>query len=89
MIENLYQVDEEIGNFHVFHVDAALSIGALHKRVVEVTDRIRSVFAKYKDNLGFHRYRFVGVYQLAGISPDDNRFMRYERVSDRVEIGRG
>ncbi|WP_027955944.1 AbaSI family restriction endonuclease [Halobacillus kuroshimensis] len=48
----------------------------------------RAVFAKYKDNLGFHRYRFVGVYRLTGISPDDSRFMRYERVSDRVEIGR-
>ncbi|WP_281658980.1 hypothetical protein [Halobacillus sp. Cin3] len=50
--------------------------------------RNRAVFAKYKDNLGFHRYQFVGVYGLAGVSPDDSRFMGYERVSDRVEIGR-
>ncbi|MDY0409841.1 hypothetical protein [Paracerasibacillus soli] len=48
----------------------------------------RAVFAKYKDNLGFNRYRFVGIFETLGISPDDERYIRYLRVADKVEIVR-
>lgn len=51
-------------------------------------DQQRVVFAKYKDHLGFHRYRFVGVFQLRGISPLDDRFLRYERIRKEVAIVR-
>ncbi|ARK32344.1 AbaSI family restriction endonuclease [Halalkalibacter krulwichiae] len=49
-------------------------------------NRKRAVFAKYKDNLGFNRYRFVGVFQSAGLSPEDENCVRYYRVEDRVRI---
>lgn len=53
----------------------------------EITmDRKRAVFAKYKDNLGVNRYRFVGVFKNSGLSPDDERYIRYKRVSDKIEI---
>ncbi len=45
--------------------------------------RERAVFAKYKNNLGFNSYRFV---KISGISPDNGAFLRYDRISDRVEI---
>lgn len=31
--------------------------------------RVRAVFAKYKNNLGFNRYRFVRVFKSTGHSP--------------------
>ena len=46
----------------------------------------RVVFAKYKDNLGFNRYQFVGVFKSIGISPDNDEFVRYERIDDKVKI---
>lgn len=46
----------------------------------------RAVFAHYKDNLGINRYRFVGVYKSSGISPDNENFIRYIRVSDKTKI---
>ncbi|QTN01147.1 hypothetical protein ERJ70_18780 [Sediminibacillus dalangtanensis] len=48
--------------------------------------RERAVFAKYKDNLGFNRYRFVGIFKVSGISPDNEMFIRYLRVNDKVKI---
>lgn len=55
--------------------------------MVEVeSGRERAVFAKYKDNLGFNRYRFVGIFKVSGISPDNERFIRYIRVNDKVKI---
>jgi len=49
-------------------------------------DRKRAVFAKYKDNLGFNRYRFVGVFKCIGLSPEDESCVRYMRIDDNVEI---
>ncbi|WP_371068847.1 AbaSI family restriction endonuclease [Sediminibacillus sp. JSM 1682029] len=48
--------------------------------------RERAVFAKYKDNLGFNRYRFVGIFKVSGISPDNEMFIRYLRVNDKLKI---
>ncbi|MTT31792.1 hypothetical protein GMB86_07170 [Terrilactibacillus sp. BCM23-1] len=48
--------------------------------------RERTVFAKYKDNLGFNRYRFVGVFKSSGLSPDDDNFVRYLRIDDKIKI---
>ncbi|GIO22244.1 AbaSI family restriction endonuclease [Oceanobacillus sp. J11TS1] len=48
--------------------------------------RERAVFAKYKDNLGFNRYRFVGIFRISGISPDNESFIRYLRANDKVKI---
>ncbi|MYL56731.1 hypothetical protein GLW20_04370 [Virgibacillus halodenitrificans] len=48
--------------------------------------RKRAVFAKYKDNLGFNRYRFVGTFKISGISPENRNFIRYLRVDDKVKI---
>ena len=50
--------------------------------------RERVVFAKYKNNLGFNRYRFVGVFKSSGISPENESCIRYERVDDKVKIVR-
>src|SRR5690606_4183860 len=49
-------------------------------------DRKRAVFAKYKDNLGFNRYRFVGVFKCIGLSSEDESCVRYMRIDDKVEI---
>lgn len=46
----------------------------------------RAVFAKYKDNLGFNRYRFVGIFQCIGLSPKGNNLIRYIRVEDILKI---
>jgi len=48
--------------------------------------RERAVFAKYKDNLGFNRYRFVGVFKCIGISPEDENSIRYERIDDKIKV---
>ncbi|SFF64644.1 hypothetical protein SAMN05216353_10462 [Halobacillus alkaliphilus] len=56
-----------------------------YKREVQSGEE-RAVFAKYKDNLGVHRYRFVDVFRIAGVSPEDSRFIRYERVKEEIEI---
>lgn len=48
--------------------------------------RERAVFAKYKDNLGFNRYRFVGVFKCIGISPADENCIRYQRIEDKIKI---
>ncbi|WP_217587459.1 AbaSI family restriction endonuclease [Lentibacillus saliphilus] len=56
-----------------------------YKEEVE-SARERAVFAKYKDNLGFNRYRFVGIFKASGVSPDNESFIRYLRVDDKVEI---
>nr|WP_306462697.1 hypothetical protein [Halobacillus litoralis] len=69
------------------HEDEEIVTGRKETYRTEVdSGQERAVFAKYKDNLGFHRYRFVGVYRLAGISPDDSRFMRYIRVREELEV---
>ena len=53
----------------------------------EITEDFeRAVFVKYKDNLGFNRYRFVGVFKMKGISPDNEKFIRYERVKSKIEV---
>jgi len=46
----------------------------------------RAVFAKYKDNLGFNRYRFVGVFKVSGTSPENEDFIRYLRIDNKVKI---
>lgn len=46
----------------------------------------RVVFAKFKNNLGFNRYRFVGVFKSSGLSPDDGNSIRYERIENQVKI---
>lgn len=46
----------------------------------------RAVFAKYRDNLGFNRYRFIGIFKVAGPSPENENYLRYERINDRVGI---
>ena len=51
-------------------------------------DRKRAVFAKYKDNLGLNRYRFVGFFKCVGLSPEDESCVRYMRIDDTVEIVR-
>lgn len=56
-----------------------------HMEKVE-SGRESAVFAKYKDNLGFNRYRFVGIFRISGISPDNGDFIRYLRVDDKVEV---
>lgn len=48
--------------------------------------RERAVFAKYKNNLGSNSYRFVGVFKISGVSPDNDEFLRYDRISERVRI---
>lgn len=49
-------------------------------------ERERAVFAKYKDNFGFNRYRFVGVFKCIGISPENENCIRYIRIDDKVKI---
>lgn len=46
----------------------------------------RAVFAHYRDNLGVNRYRFVGVFKSSGLSPDDEKYIRYIRISDKTKI---
>ncbi|MGE7828561.1 AbaSI family restriction endonuclease [Paenibacillus sp. NPDC093718] len=46
----------------------------------------RAVFANYKDNLGINRYRFVGVFKSSGLSPDDPKYIRYNRIQDKTKI---
>lgn len=46
----------------------------------------RAVFAHYRDNLGVSRYRFVGVFKSSGLSPDDEKYIRYIRISDKTKI---
>ncbi|WP_110926737.1 AbaSI family restriction endonuclease [Bacillus massiliglaciei] len=48
--------------------------------------RKRAVFAKYQDSLGFNRYRFVGMFQVSGISPENENCIRYVRIDDKVDI---
>lgn len=49
-------------------------------------DQQRAVFAKYKDNLGMNRYRFIGIFKCSGLAPDDPTSIRYHRVKDRIHI---
>ncbi|WP_160037137.1 AbaSI family restriction endonuclease [Paenibacillus sp. An7] len=46
----------------------------------------RAVFAHYRDNLGISRYRFVGVFKSSGLSPDDEKYIRYIRISEKTKI---
>ncbi len=50
------------------------------------SDRERAVFAKYKDNLGHNRYRFVGVFKSSGLSPETESCIRYSRIADKIKI---
>ncbi len=50
------------------------------------SDRERAVFAKYKDNLGYNRYRFVGVFKSSGLSPENENCIRYTRIADKIKI---
>ncbi|MEI3613568.1 AbaSI family restriction endonuclease [Pseudogracilibacillus sp. SO30301A] len=69
------------------HQDGGIVKARSGNYMVEVeSGRERAVFAKYKDNLGFNRYRFVGIFKVSGISPKNGSFIRYLRVSDKVEI---
>lgn len=69
------------------HQDGEIVEDRKRKYIEEMNlERKRAVFAKYKDNLGFNRYRFVGVFKCAGLSPDDGSCVRYERVDDRIRI---
>ncbi|MGG3432860.1 AbaSI family restriction endonuclease [Heyndrickxia coagulans] len=69
------------------HQDDTIVEERKRKYMAEVeSSNERAVFAKYKDNLGFNRYRFVGVYKAAGLSPENEGFIRYLRIDDKVEI---
>ncbi|WP_281203005.1 hypothetical protein [Cytobacillus kochii] len=69
------------------HQDVAIAKERTVNYMEEVNiGRERAVFAKYKNNLGFNSYRFVGVFKISGISPDNGAFLRYDRISDRVQI---
>lgn len=71
------------------HQDEAIVEERKENYIEEVNfGRERAVFAKYKDNLGFNRYRFVGIFKILGISPDNENCIRYLRIADRVEIVR-
>lgn len=71
------------------HQDGAIVEERKGKYMQEASlERERAVFAKYKDNLGFNRYRFVGVFKVSGISPENEGCIRYLRVDDKVEIMR-
>lgn len=49
-------------------------------------NKVRAVFANYKDNLGINRYRFVGVFKSSGLSPDNSNYIRYVRIQDKTKI---
>ncbi|MCG3420007.1 AbaSI family restriction endonuclease [Oceanobacillus jordanicus] len=69
------------------HVDVGIVENRKSTYTEEIKlDRKRAVFAKYKDNLGFNRYRFVGVFKCIGLSPMDESCIRYLRVDDKVRI---
>lgn len=71
------------------HLDGAIVEERKENYMAEVNfGRERAVFAKYKDNLGFNRYRFVGIFKIQGISPENESCIRYVRVADKVEIVR-
>ncbi|WP_396426809.1 hypothetical protein [Lederbergia sp. NSJ-179] len=38
------------------------------------------------NNLGFNKYRFDGIFKVSGITPDNESFIRYLRVNDKVKI---
>eukprot|EP00130_Batrachochytrium_dendrobatidis_P008286 XP_006683161.1 hypothetical protein BATDEDRAFT_92922 [Batrachochytrium dendrobatidis JAM81] len=69
------------------HQDSAIAEERKDNYMKEVNfGHERAVFAKYKDNLGFNRYRFVGVFKTWGISPKNESCIRYLRVDDKVDI---
>lgn len=69
------------------HQDETIVEERKRKYMLEVElGRERAVFAKYKDNLGFNRYRFVGIFKATGLSPENEGFVRYLRMDDKVEI---
>ncbi|MCC3359486.1 AbaSI family restriction endonuclease [Bacillus sp. REN16] len=71
------------------HLDDAIVEERKENYMAEVNfGRERAVFAKYRDNLGFNRYRFVGIFKILGVSPENESCIRYVRVADKVEIVR-
>ncbi|WP_143484623.1 AbaSI family restriction endonuclease [Halalkalibacillus sediminis] len=49
--------------------------------------RERAVFAKFKDNLGVNRYRFIGVFKvIEDLQPENRRFIRFTRIRESLEI---
>lgn len=69
------------------HQDVAIAKERTKNYMEEMNvGRERAVFAKYKNNLGFNSYRFVGVFKISGVSPDNDEFLRYDRISERVRI---
>lgn len=71
------------------HLDDAIVEERKENYMAEVNfGRERAVFAKYRDNLGFNRYRFVGIFKILGISSENESCIRYVRVADKVEIVR-
>ena len=56
--------DNDPRNIDESHQDVVIVEEIKRKFMEEVNlNRERVVFAKYKDNLGFNRYRFVGVFK--------------------------
>ncbi|MGY0694956.1 AbaSI family restriction endonuclease [Virgibacillus sp. FSP13] len=69
------------------HQDRGIVEERKRKYMEEVNlGRVRAVFAKYKNNLGFNRYRFVGVFKSSGLSPDNENLIRYIRIDDKIKI---
>lgn len=57
------------------------------KAVTEAENKYqRAVFAKFRNRLGMNRYRFVGVFQITGVSPDHPDYVRYIRVDENIKI---
>ncbi|WP_053071853.1 AbaSI family restriction endonuclease [Ornithinibacillus contaminans] len=69
------------------HQDQVIVDGRNEQYKLEIKHkRERAVFAKYKDNLGFNRYRFVGVFKCTGLSVENEGYIRYEQINDRLKI---
>ncbi|MBM7095155.1 hypothetical protein JSY36_05230 [Bacillus sp. H-16] len=49
-------------------------------------DQKRAVFAKYKDNLGNNRYRFIGIFKCSGLAAVDSTSIRYQRIKKQISI---
>lgn len=69
------------------HQDTQIVEERRKKYVQEINlGRVRAVFAKYKDNLGLSRYRFVGIFKCSGLSQENESFIRYTRIDKKLKI---
>lgn len=69
------------------HIDPEKMDKRKEKAVTEAENKYqRAVFAKFRNRLGMNRYRFVGVFQITGVSPDHPDYVRYIRVDENIKI---